>query len=92
MMFRQGVKTVTHVVELLNFVQDRVGCMGYLAFLKPKGEKNFRWADVVQGPERGEGGNYLSSIISREQSEMLRHLGPPLVTIEHLVAERCCTL
>ena len=28
MLFRQRVKTVTHVVELLNFVQDRIRMHG----------------------------------------------------------------
>jgi len=34
MLFRQEVKTVTHVVELLNFVQNRIGMHGYAAFLR----------------------------------------------------------
>ena len=32
MLFRQQVQTVTHVVELPNFVQDRIGCMGVHGF------------------------------------------------------------
>jgi hypothetical protein len=34
MLFRQRVKTVTHVVELLNFFQDRIRMHGYTAFLR----------------------------------------------------------
>jgi len=33
MLFRQRVKTVTHVVELLNFVQDRIRMHGMHGFL-----------------------------------------------------------
>jgi len=34
MLFRQRVKTVTHVVELLNFVQDRIRMHGVHGFLE----------------------------------------------------------
>ena len=34
MLFRQRVKTVTHVVELLNFVQDRIRMHGVHDFLE----------------------------------------------------------
>jgi len=33
MLFRQSVKAVTHAVELLNFIQDRVSMHGHPAFL-----------------------------------------------------------
>ncbi len=40
MLFRQRIKTVTHVVELLNFVQDRSRMHGVRGFLeKPKERK-----------------------------------------------------
>jgi hypothetical protein len=32
MLLRQRVKTVTHVVELLNFVQDRIRMLGARCF------------------------------------------------------------
>jgi hypothetical protein len=34
MLLRQRIKTVTHVVELPNFLQDRFGMHGHTAFLK----------------------------------------------------------
>ena len=34
MLFRQRVKTVTHLVELLNFVQDRIRMHGVHGFLQ----------------------------------------------------------
>ena len=34
MCFRQRVKSVTYIVELLSFVQDRIRRHGYAAFLK----------------------------------------------------------
>ncbi len=34
MLFRQRVKTVTHVVELPNFVQDRIRMHGVHGFLE----------------------------------------------------------
>jgi hypothetical protein len=34
MLLRQRIKTVTHVVELLNFMQDRSGMYEHTAFLK----------------------------------------------------------
>jgi len=40
MLFCQRVKTDTHVVELLNFVQDRIRMHGVRGFLrKPQREK-----------------------------------------------------
>jgi len=42
MLFRQRVKTVTYVIELLNFVQDRTRMHGNAAFLSLRRE-NFRW-------------------------------------------------
>ena len=33
MLFRQLVKTVTHIVDLPKFVQVALGCTGYAAFL-----------------------------------------------------------
>jgi hypothetical protein len=49
MLFRQRVKTVTHVIELLNFVQDRTRMHVVHGFLKSLRKENFRWADLVQG-------------------------------------------
>jgi hypothetical protein len=34
MLFRQQVKTVTHIAELPNFVQDRIGMHGVRGFLR----------------------------------------------------------
>ena len=48
-MFRQRVKTVTHVIELLNFVQDRARMHGVRCFPESLRRGNFRWADLVQG-------------------------------------------
>jgi hypothetical protein len=48
MLFRQRVKTVTHLVELLNFVQDRIRMHGVRGFLENLRRENFRWADLVQ--------------------------------------------
>jgi hypothetical protein len=49
MLFRQRVKTVTHVVELLNFVQDCTRMHGVRCFPESLRRENFRWADLVQG-------------------------------------------
>jgi hypothetical protein len=49
MLPRQRVKTVTHIVELLNFVQDRIRMHGVRGFLESLRRENFRWADLVQG-------------------------------------------
>jgi len=46
---RQRVKTVTHVVELPNFVQDRIRMHGVHGFPENLRRENFRWADLVQG-------------------------------------------
>jgi hypothetical protein len=46
---RQRVKTVTHVVELLNFVQNRTRMHGVRGFPENLRRENFRWADLVQG-------------------------------------------
>ena len=48
MLFRQRVKTVTHVVELLNFAQDRIWMQWYTAFSECLMRENFRWAALVQ--------------------------------------------
>jgi hypothetical protein len=48
MLPRQRVKTVTHVVELPNFVQDRIRMHGVHGFPESLRRKNFRWADLVQ--------------------------------------------
>jgi hypothetical protein len=49
MLLCQQVKTVTHVVELLNFVQDRIRKAWGRGFLESLRRENFRWADLVQG-------------------------------------------
>ena len=49
MLPRQGVKTVTHVVELPNFLQDRIRMHCVHGFPKSLRRENFRWADLVQG-------------------------------------------
>jgi hypothetical protein len=36
MLPRQRVETVAHAVQLLSFVQDRIGMHGYAAFAVPK--------------------------------------------------------
>jgi len=48
MSVRQRVKTVTHVVELANFVQDRTRMHGVHSFPESLRRENFRWADLVQ--------------------------------------------
>jgi hypothetical protein len=43
------VKTVTHIVELLYFAQDRIRIHGVRGFPENlRGEQRFRWADLVQ--------------------------------------------
>jgi len=49
MLLRQRVKTGAHVIELLNFVQDRIRRHGVRGFLESLRRDNFRWADLVQG-------------------------------------------
>jgi hypothetical protein len=49
MLLCQRVETVTHVVELLNFVQDRIRMHGVPGFLESLRRGNFRWADLAQG-------------------------------------------
>jgi hypothetical protein len=49
MLLCQRVKTVTDVVELLSFVQDRIRMHGYATFFESLRRENFRWADLVQG-------------------------------------------
>ena len=49
MLFRQRVKPVTHVVQLLSFVQDRTRMHGVRSFLESLRRESFRWADLVQG-------------------------------------------
>ena len=49
MLLCQRVKTVAHVVKLLNFVQDRIQMHGVRGFLESLRRENFRWADLVQG-------------------------------------------
>ncbi len=48
MLPRQRVKTVTHAVELLNFMQDRIRMHGYAAFLRTLTREHFMWTDLVQ--------------------------------------------
>ena len=48
MLFRQRVKTVTHAVELLNFVQDRIRMHRVHGFPENLRKDSFRWADLVQ--------------------------------------------
>jgi hypothetical protein len=51
---RQRVKTVTHVVELPNFVQDRIRMHGVHGFPENLRRENFRWADLVHlDPDKG---------------------------------------
>jgi len=45
----QRVKTVTHIVELLNFVQNRIRMHAIRGFQESLRRGNFRWADLVQG-------------------------------------------
>lgn len=47
-MFRQGVKTITHFIELLNFIQYRIRMNG-VGLPEDLKRRNFRWADLVQG-------------------------------------------
>ena len=48
MLFRQRVKPVTHVVWVLNFVQDRIRVHEICDFPeKPREERNFQMAHVV---------------------------------------------
>ncbi len=49
MFLRQQVKTVTHAVELLDFLQDRNRMHGIRGFLESLRRDNFRWADLAQG-------------------------------------------
>jgi hypothetical protein len=46
-------------------------------FLESLRREDFRWADLVQEPERGEGGNHLNYILSREESRSIATPGPP---------------
>jgi hypothetical protein len=46
---RQQVKTVTHVVEVLSFAQDRIRRHEAHGFLKSLRRGTFRWADLAQG-------------------------------------------
>jgi hypothetical protein len=48
MLIRESVKTVTHVVELLNFVQDRIRMHEVHRFPENLRREDFRWADLVQ--------------------------------------------
>lgn len=47
MLPRQRVKAVTHVVELSNFVQNRLRMHGVHGFPASLRRENFRWADLV---------------------------------------------
>ena len=49
MLFRQRIKTVTHVIELLDFMQDRSRLHGVHSFPESLRREEFRWADLVQG-------------------------------------------
>jgi hypothetical protein len=42
MLPRERVETVAHAVELLTFVQDRIGMHGYAAFAEYPRRENFR--------------------------------------------------
>jgi hypothetical protein len=48
MLFRQRVKTVTHVAELLSFVQNRIRMHGYTAFLRTLKKRQLQVVDLVQ--------------------------------------------
>jgi hypothetical protein len=60
MLPRQRVKTVAHVVELLNFVQDRSRMHGYAAFLRAYGEKTSDGLTYFSEPERVRRGGLLN--------------------------------
>jgi len=49
MLLCRRVKAITHVVKLLNFVQDRIRMHGVRGFLRSLRRENFGWADLVQG-------------------------------------------
>ena len=55
MLLRQRVKTVTHVVELLNFVQDRIRMHGSRGLTEGGGERSgppaVLFASTQQQPE-----------------------------------------
>ena len=51
MLFRQRVKTVTHIVELLNFVQDRIRMHGVHDFLE---SLNSPWRNLTKVHRTGE--------------------------------------
>ena len=44
----QRVKTITHFVELLGFVQNRIRRHRTPAFQRTELREDFRWADLVQ--------------------------------------------
>jgi hypothetical protein len=48
MLLRQRIKTVTHVVELLNFMQDSQWDSWAHSFPESLRSEHFRWADLVQ--------------------------------------------
>jgi hypothetical protein len=58
MLFRQRVKTVTHVVELLNFVQDRIRMHGVHGFLE---SLNSPWRNLPKVR-----GRRLKALVTRE--------------------------
>jgi len=49
MLFRQRIKTVTHVVELLDFVQGSQWDTWAHSFPKDLRSGHFRWADFSSG-------------------------------------------
>ena len=45
----KSIETVAHTVELLSFIQNRIGMHGYAAFSEYLRRENFRWTALVQG-------------------------------------------
>ena len=70
MLFRQRIKPFTHIVELLSFMQDRTRRHGVRGFPREPKEGKLQMGCLVQGPERGEGGNHLNFILPRESLGM----------------------
>jgi hypothetical protein len=56
MLVRQRVETLTHVVELLSFMQDRTRRHRIRGFPENLRSENFRRADLVQDPKGGSAG------------------------------------
>ena len=59
MLLRQRVKTATHVVELLNFVQDRIReCMGTRCFHEPI---KIKGAPFIEAPRTADNPCYAAT-------------------------------